>query len=440
MNKLHKTLLLFGLRAQCQQDRNRDWQALHQRDREWFLQQSPQGRWQLAQRWLEQFAGPQPAALGLSPALITLIGFALGTGLMSGLLQFQPQQRINLWWWLLLAVWLPTLWWLVSLWFSRTAATGIWARSLLQRLPRPWLGQVDMPLLGRTAYWLTQGLSCGFAIGLTLSFFTYLALTDLAFGWSSTLEITSDGVYRLTQALALPWRSLWPDAAPTLQLIEQTRFFRIEDQNPVSGGLYGEWWRFLLMNLLLYVLLPRLLSLAWAAWRLHRAQQRLLVQDACIDGWWQRLHFEQVSQRGEPAPRNQAPVLDDQPAEPQDDERPWPQVQAIVTAHHWSDDQLTEHLRMLPAQLQQLPRLAPAQLDGQQEIDAVLLLCKGWEPPTGALADLCERIHQHGQQAFLWPAPLPGMKAARAQQLRASWRLFIPQLPASCHLLEPELG
>jgi len=445
MNKLHKTLLLLGLQQQCRADREMDWQSLHRRDREWFLAQGSQNRWQLARHWLGEFAEAPPWHGALSPWTVGLLGLLLGIGLMSGLLQFQPQQRINLWWWLLLTVWLPALWWLLGLWLSRSAATGLWARALLGRLPAHWQKDIDRPLLARTAQAISQQFSLAFALGLVGTFFAYLLLTDLAFGWSSTLDVSAAGVYRLTQALAWPWHALWPEAVPSLQLVEQTRFFRVDESAALEGQQLGQWWRFLLMNLLSYVLLPRVLSFAWAEWQLGRAQQRLFTQDACIDGWWQRMHFEQVRQQAAPlAQPHVAPTGADSggrtraPA-PQQAADHWPLLHAIVAAGHWPPEQLAASIARLPAPVRALPLLAIEQVSADSRPgQALLLLCKGWEPPTGALLDLCQQMHAQQQQLYLWPVPLAGMKAGRARQLRASWQLFMPQLPASCHLLEPE--
>ena len=437
MNKVCRTLLLLGLQAQCRADQDKDWRSLHKRDREWYLAQPPQGRWQLARHWVQRFAAAQPWTLAISPLLLTVVGIFLGTGLMSGLLQFQPQQRINLWWWLLLSVWLPAIWWLFGLWLGRSAGNGVWAHALLRRLPPHWRTG-DVPLLGLTARVLSQRFSLGFALGLVGAFFAYLLLTDLAFGWSSTLDVSAGAVHKLTQALSLPWRGVWPGAVPSLQLIEQTRFFRVEDITLAEGAAYGEWWRFLLMNLLSYVLTPRILSLAWAEWSLGRAQRRLFSQDACIDGWWQRMHFEQIRQHAEPAPASATPLAD-APETGDHLTGHWPLLHGVVTVGEWSDEQLDPVIAGWPEQARSLPLLSEDRaLANASPGSAHLLLCKGWEPPTGALADLCQKMHEQPQQAYLWPAPLPGMKPERARRLQSSWQMFVSQLPPSCHLLEPE--
>ena len=440
MNRFCKSLLLLGLQVQCQADRGRDWQALHRRDRKWFLAQKMTNRWELAHRWLQTFAAWRPIGFTPSAILVLAVGALFGAGLMSGLLQFQPQQRINLWWWLLLSVWLPALWWLIGLWLGRVNRRSGMAHAVVVRFLPNTLGPADTPLLQLTARALSQQVSLGFALGLLGTFVAYLLLTDLAFGWSSTLDVSAQGVHQFTQFLSLPWLPFLSSAVPTLEMVEQTRFFRVETVLVQQGNLAGQWWPFLLMNLLTYVLLPRLLSFLWSEWQLVRAQQRLFNQDGCIDGWWQRLHAEQVQQTAAPAPRNRGATLSssqgaDGPTE--STHHAWPVLHALITAGYWSDDQVKKQVDMLPPDIQHLPQISEQQaLEAASAGEAYLLLCKGWEPPTSALADLCQQLHEQQKVLFLWPAPLPGMKSQRTKQLRESWQLFMPQLPPTCHLLE----
>lgn len=436
MNKLQKTLFLVSLREQCQEDRQQDWQSLHQRDRDWFLNQPKLNRWSLLQYWVNAFAQAPSHLTHLSPTFIFILGMMLGMGLMSGLVQFQPQQRINLWWWLLLVVWLPTIWWLISLYFTRNS--GLWFNAIAHRIPVQWRSAANKTLLGKTAKYLSQHFSLGFGLGMLLTFIAYLALTDMAFGWSSTLDVSSQTVFQLTTVLSLPWAAFVPDAVPSLALIEHTRFFRIDAVQIDHAAMYGQWWSFLLMNLIIYALIPRLITWFLASWGLSRAQNLTFTQDACVDGWWQRLHFEQVEQQVEPAPKNIAPDLD-LPTDERTEFRAWPDIQMLVVGGAWPEAQIDEALVQLPVQIRELKILSfEAALSSVASGTKCLLICKGWEPPTGALSDFCVAMSDKNCELFLWPVPLPQMPVKRADQLRASWQLFVPQLPERCHLLEPK--
>lgn len=437
MNFLHKSLLLLNMRQRCQDDRQQDWQFLHQRDREWFLQQTDSSPWLLLQSWLKTFTATNPVALNRLVLLSSLVGLVLGFSLMAGLIQFQALQRINLWWWLLFAVWLPSLFWLVGLFFSRASDSGLWQQVLLSRLPSDWRKSLDKPLIHLSLVSLSQHFSLFFSFGLIISFSLYLLLTDLAFGWSSTLDISTENVYSLSQLLAWPWQSLWPQAVPSFQLVEESRFFHSQLPQGEAGNTYGQWWRFLLMNLLTYTLLPRLLSYVFYRWRLSQAHHRLFKQDACIAGWWQRLHFENVQQQAEQVTQASIPqTSNNQHASLQQD---WPSIQQVNYWGKWPEAQLATLRASLPRHLQHMQWNSTDESNNQQNpVQGILLLCKGWEPPTGALIDYCHQLEKTQASIYLWPVPLAGMREDRIALLRRSWQMAMPEFPSNCQLLEPK--
>jgi len=68
------------------------------------------------------------------------------------------------------------------------------------------------------------------ALALTAAGFVIGALAAagaLSFGWSTTLEVDALSVQHFTDALSIPCAWLCPEARPSLELLEATRFFRI---------------------------------------------------------------------------------------------------------------------------------------------------------------------------------------------------------------------
>lgn len=429
MSIWEKSLLLILLRRELEAERGTDWQTLHRRDRGWALQQPAQSPWKLLRAWLLQrtvFGGG-----GLLVYVAGAVAFIIGCSLMAGLLAYQPFQRINLLWLLLLGVLLPFLWWFLAL-FIGTAQVPFPLRSLYEhRLPGGPVPAALRPLLKQTVRVLGQQLSLLFALGMLLAFLLYLLVTDLAFGWSSTLEVGAGSLHRLTELLAWPWRTLWPAAVPTIELVEQTHYFRAAPLAAGDPALFGQWWRFLLMCLLCYLLLPRLASWLLMRLRLRRLQARVRDNDALISGLWQRLSSELIEQEAESVTQSRV-----QP-EVAGNEVPaglysqvicwgvWPQplhdrlVRQLgegAPGLHWldlhgsADEQVDEFLQGLPDQ-------------------PLLLLCKGWEPPTGEVADLCGQLAGRRSRLFLWPVPLEGVDEKRQGRLLHSWRLFMGRIP-----------
>lgn len=437
MDIWEKSLLLILLRRHLESERTVDWQTLHKRDRGWALAQPAQSSWRLLQAWLRQRAASATTTTLFvygSHVAALLFGFVL----MAGLLAFQPFQRINLLWFLLIAVLLPLAWWLLALFFS-TAQVPFPLRTLYQhRLPPGSFPGSLQSLLKQIVIALGHQLSLLFSIGMLIAFLLYLLMTDLAFGWSSTLDLGSGVLHRITSMLAWPWSTLWPAAVPSVALIEQTHYFRAAPLAAEQPALFGQWWRFLLMCLLVYVLLPRLVTTILARLRLQRTLLRVRDNDALISGLWQRLTTSLIDQEMEPV--EQREVVD----ATRQVESLTGRYGQIVCWGIWPDDligPLREQLLGAGSgacwiemdSASSMERL-PASLAGLPD-EPLLLLCKGWEPPTGELADLCQLLVQQRSRLFLWPVPLRGMDAVRQGQLIQSWQSFMRQIPDRIHLV-----
>ncbi len=131
---------------------------------------------------------------------------------------------------------------------------------------------------GQLMSWLSQAglfFGCG-ALAATLGFVVF---TDLAFGWSTTLDVDPEPVQRFFVALARPWAGLWPEASPSLELVAATRHFRVaagSGPGVTPPLLYGAWWPFLVMAIGCYAVLPRLLILPVVGSWLGREATRAL--------------------------------------------------------------------------------------------------------------------------------------------------------------------
>ncbi len=105
----------------------------------------------------------------------------------------------------------------------------------------------------------SQVAATAFTVGALAWTLALVAFTDLAFGWSTTLDVTAQQAHRGAVLLATPFGWAWPAAVPSLELVEATRFFRVA---PAAAGadpvLLGRWWPFVVACIGCYALLPRL--------------------------------------------------------------------------------------------------------------------------------------------------------------------------------------
>ena len=107
-----------------------------------------------------------------------------------------------------------------------------------------------------------------------------LSTTDMAFVWSTTLDIEPQTMAAITNSLALPWTHLAPQATIDLDTIRNTRYFRAYHRvvpPEVHAEALGRWWPFVLAAMITYGVVPRLLALLLCLWRQHVALRWCLV-------------------------------------------------------------------------------------------------------------------------------------------------------------------
>jgi hypothetical protein len=258
-------------------------------------------------RWLEQvrpapesLAAPLETALRWSSLTLVVLGSIAGAVTASAVLAYEGTHPVNIGYalaWLVglqlllllglliaalphgLIRWLPPLRWLQEL-------LTVLNVGRLHILFRRGLAQADSPyaLSPGISKWLTLNWSQQFALAFNvaglLTCVVLIVFSDLAFAWSTTLGIDAARFERLTQWLAAPWSGIWPDAVPSAELIELSRYFRLETGaplDPTQAERLTAWWPFLIGCLLCYGCLPRVLT--WIACRsvLERVIRRTML-------------------------------------------------------------------------------------------------------------------------------------------------------------------
>jgi hypothetical protein len=145
-------------------------------------------------------------------------------------------------------------------------------------------------------YW-SQVSAVAFNVSALVTAIMLVTFTDLAFGWSTTLEADPRAVSRIVQAISWPWHALAPSAVPSLTLVEQSQFFRLEGGGGLPTGasraLTG-WWPFTIFAIVTYGLLPRLALLIVATSRLRAATAALLLDDPRVTALLDRMAAPEI--------------------------------------------------------------------------------------------------------------------------------------------------
>lgn len=260
------------------------------------------------------------SALSIAGLILVVIGLLSGIALASGVFYYDGQAPVNIvaalgvfvvlqGLLLLLAVLasLPRAWvrWLPGMDglqdALRLASPGrlalLGARLLPQEMREALFAAIGQSgahqrIYGRVQLWAilrwSQLYAVAFNLAIVSTFFYFVVVSDLAFSWSTTLDIQPAGFHRLVDVASLPW--FWLESArPSMPLVEASFNYRGTD---FDRELSKTWWPFVLMAMLVYGLLPRLIALSVASNRLQHATRQALVATPGVTGMLSRLRSD----------------------------------------------------------------------------------------------------------------------------------------------------
>ncbi len=161
--------------------------------------------------------------------------------------------------------------------------------------------KVKQKLYGSVEKWLairlTQRFGLAFNIGALVTCLYLITFSDLAFAWNTTLEINNKSFHTIIRTIAAPWKSLAPKGVPSLELVEQSRYFQLDNEyidSRADAGLpkslvVGRWWLFLILCLVVYGFIPRLIIYTFSNLKFKTALHRLPLKSAEFESLFDRL-------------------------------------------------------------------------------------------------------------------------------------------------------
>jgi hypothetical protein len=290
------------------------------------------------------------------------------------------------------------------------------------------------PAAARFARWQmvtwSQVAAVAFNAAVLATAIGLIAFTDLAFGWSTTLRLDANDAFRITDALAAPWRPLWPAATPDPELIRSSRFFRLAAASPnvVPPADLTGWWPFLLAAIVTYGLLPRCLLLTWASWRLHVATRHLLLDDPQVRALLDRMNSTEIRLGTAAGERVHSSHIAEPPLPPLSDADAiaiaWSGAIPRDTVSHWIAQHL--HRRVAEAFNAGNGTLAAdeATLDriAARNPSTVFILVRAWEAPLLELKDFIGAVREHvGAQCSIVIVPVAADRDLATAAQRATW-------------------
>lgn len=273
----------------------------------------------------------------------------------------------------------------------------------------------------------SQWFAVGFFLGALLIAWLLVAVTDLAFGWSTTLELDATVVFRVFDGLAIPWKSWLPQGVPDATLVEASRFNRLETI-PVSAeqaALLGGWWPFVLMAILVYGLLPRVILLLLGRWRLDAATRSMFCQDPEVVGLLDRLAPSRIvfEEEEEVGAIEDGASVSPPPGGGTDDRTAiliWNDALETEAARDWLGGSGTGIVQLAVWQGDAGLKSTLNGLAGNPE--RLVIITKGWEPPLLEFQDFLSLVRETvGSDVTLVVAPV-GLGGTSIRPLdRAVW-------------------
>ena len=147
-----------------------------------------------------------------------------------------------------------------------------------------------------------QIIGIAFNAGAAGALLVKVTITDLAFGWQTTLRLAPESVHRIVETIALPWSWLFspPTAHPGLEQIAGSQMTLKDGMLHLATTDLVAWWPFLLLTVLCYGLLPRLLLAASGILMKYRALARLDFSHAACDRLIMRMKTPRLDTGGTP--------------------------------------------------------------------------------------------------------------------------------------------
>ncbi len=207
---------------------------------------------------------------------LLIIAFFLGFFSGVGLLSYSGHEPVNVIYFMAMVVLLPLFTMTLTLLSMLRAnaaqsllvhiSPAFWMEKILRFLPKNRQSSLQAlkinPLLGN---WLiikrSQMLSLMFSVGLLVALLGMVITKDIAFAWSTTLQVSPQEFHTLLHTLAFAWRDIFPWAVPSVELIEQSQYFRLGEKLDMqmiqNASKLGEWWKFLAFATLFYAIVLR---------------------------------------------------------------------------------------------------------------------------------------------------------------------------------------
>ena len=376
-----------------------------------------------------------------------IFGFLAGLGLLS----YSGHAPVNVIYYLLFAMVIPSLSMIISMVSLLGSGTVFNALSLF--FPLHWIETIlnffsfrDKIDTFNTLFsdelkkWMfmsrLQLFSLLFSIGLLFALLVIVVSKDIAFSWSTTLNVTDIGFFKLLASIGFPWGHILPSAIPSVELIEMSHYYRLgENLNThmiQNADKLGAWWKYLAMVTLFYAIFLRFLL--WLA--THYGFQKQLEKDFLeLDGVEKLLREFNTPFVSTKSPKEEKHLE----IVKESDEQVAHDVAKIyksIIGWNFSNDEilLLNDAKSISSSNISIVGGSNSFLDDQKVAkeakDEVLLYVKSWEPPTMDFVDFLEDLlaNDNIREIQVYPLGTVGRNYESDEREIAIWKRKIQGL------------
>ena len=356
----------------------------------------------------------------------TLVVFAFVLGLFSAvaLLHYNGQAPVNVVYFMAMVIAFPLLTMTLTLLSMLKAnqsqpvlvhlSPAFWMEKIVSLLPKKWQSNLEEihinPLL---ANWIvikrSQLIALSFSWGLLLALLAVVATQDIAFAWSTTLDVNAVTFHAFLETLSTPWSSWVPSAVPSLELVTQSQYFRLgeklSDELITHASMLGQWWKFLAMATLFYAIILRFLFYILATVGLKMAVKKSIMRLEGVSTLLQDMNEPIISTK----------TIEKTKFSMQANDTSVKTIDKLDTSYDlvqgWAMSE--EKLVVLNDSMSVISPLVfdvggTNSLEEDREIihkshGEVLLYVKAWEPPTMDFMDYLEALLLHVDKVIVYP-------------------------------------
>lgn len=228
---------------------------------------------------------------------LAVFAFVLGLFSAAALLHYNGQAPVNVVYFMAMVIAFPLLTMTLTLLSMLKAnqsqsvlvhlSPAFWMEKIISLLPKKWQSNLEEiqinPLLTN---WIvikrSQFIALFFSLGLLFALLAVVATQDIAFAWSTTLDVNAETFHTFLQTLSTPWSAWVPSAVPSLELVAQSQYFRLgeklSDELISHASVLGQWWKFLAMATFFYAIILRLLFYMLATFGLNMAVKKSIMR------------------------------------------------------------------------------------------------------------------------------------------------------------------